>query len=130
MRKIVAALQLLLGTMALSGCTFDEKNTTRAAAPPVYQFDLNKLDPRVHVTGEKCNDGNCFYVDIAAPGIIDTANYKCEGDTCGWVWACPDGGKCNLHADPFEINGTTARFWGRTNSSDGLATYKFTITYH
>src|SRR5712692_2810710 len=110
MSKILR-LSLLLFLFSLCGGALFAQQTK--------SFNVSKGDPRVKIGNppEGCGDkGTCFWVDLVAPGNITSVDYTCEGRTCGWVHPCPDGGRCNLHADQFEISGSTAKFWGWTNS--------------
>lgn len=113
----------LLGTLFLVSAML--------SAAPVTTFNISKGDPRV-IALEKCgDDGNCFSVDLSAPGTITSIDWTCEGEACGWVHPCPDGGKCGLRADTYVItgSGSTATWFGWTNSGNPKAVYKFTIHY-
>jgi hypothetical protein len=98
-------------------------------AQSVKEYNVVKSDPNVKAL-EACGDyGTCFSIGMSAPGTITSIEYTCEGEACGWVHPCPDGGKCNQHAYQYELSGTTATWFGWTNSGNPKAVYKFKIHY-
>jgi|SRR5713101_7001313 len=98
-------------------------------AEQIKQFNITKGDPNVKAL-EACGDhGTCFSVDMNAPGTITSIDYSCEGSACGWVHPCPDGGNCNQRPNQYEISGSSATWYGWTNSGDPHAVYKFRIHY-
>ncbi len=102
---------------------------TQLSAEQTKQFNISKGDSNVKPLESCGSDGTCFYVDLQAPGPITSVSFSCEGQACGWVHACPDGGNCNLHANEYEITGSTARWYGWTNSGNPRAVYKYVIHY-
>jgi hypothetical protein len=119
MRKVLSASLLLVFCFSCELLSADQ----------MINYNITKGDPKVKAL-EACGDyGTCFSVDLSAPGNITSIEYSCEGEACGWVHPCPDGGKCNLRANEFEISGNTAIFYGWTNSGNPKAVYKFTIHY-
>ena len=99
------------------------------SAEQIKEYNIVKSDPKVKAL-EACGDyGTCFSVDLSAPGTITSIDYTCEGEVCHFVHPCPDGGKCNQRANEYEISGSTATWYGWTNSGNPKAVYKFRIHY-
>lgn len=113
---------LLFGIMACIACAADKT------------FKINKSNPNVKGL-EKCGDGNCFSVEMSAPGKITGVDFSCKNliprkDTCGHVWRCPDGRNCGKYTQDFVLSGRTATFYGRTNDGTAnAAEYTFVIHY-
>lgn len=119
MRKL-SNLCLVLFVLNLCGIAF---------ADQTKDYNISKGDPKV-IPLEACGDhGTCFSVPLSAPGTITSIEYSCEGEACGWVHPCPDGGNCNQRADQYVISGSTAMWYGWTNSGNPKAIYKFRIHY-
>lgn len=98
-------------------------------ADQVKNFNITKGDPNVKPL-ESCGDsGTCFSVAMTAPGNITSIDFSCSGEACGWVHPCPDGGNCGQRANEFEISGSSATFYGWTNSGNPKAVYQFRIHY-
>ena len=72
-------------------------------------------------------DGHLLAVNLIAPGQITGVQYECRGEACGWVWECPDFGKCNGRSR-LEINGNRATWFARSNSG-APATLIFRVSY-
>jgi hypothetical protein len=116
-------------TLALAALALVLVSAAVSAPDQSVQFNIVKSDPNVKAL-EKCGDyGNCFSIALSAPGSITSIDYSCEGSACAWTHPCPDGGKCNQRANEYEISGSTAVWYGWTNSGDPHAVYKFRIHY-
>jgi hypothetical protein len=119
---MMKALRICLSALLFGSCG-------ALLADQVKNFSIVKNDRNVRSL-EPCGDhGTCFSVGLSAPGNITSIDYSCAGEACGWVHPCPDGGNCNQRANEFEISGTTATFYGWTNSGNPRAVYTFGIHY-
>jgi hypothetical protein len=122
-------MKKLLATFGIFGLLIIGLTAKVLYADQVKQYNIVKSDPKIHVL-EKCGDyGNCFSIDLNAPGNITAIQYSCEGSACGWTHPCPDGSKCNQRANEYELNGNTAVWYGWSSSGDPHAVYKFRISY-
>lgn len=68
-----------------------------APPPPVQKtmtVQVNKNDSYIFPHVPAGDNGYMLRVRLAAPGKIVSVSYGCEGRSCGWVYQCPDGGKC------------------------------------
>jgi hypothetical protein len=70
--------------------------------------------------------GHLLRVDLSAPGPILRVDYECQGEACGWVYECPDGGKCG-GKPRLSIEGGKATWWAWSNSG---APARFTFRIH
>jgi hypothetical protein len=57
-------------------------------------IQVNKNENYIYPPVPAGDNGNMLRVRLAAPGTIVSVSYSCEGRACGWVYQCPDGGKC------------------------------------
>jgi len=67
-----------------------ETQTQRASLTVAAQKNLRYVQPPFPI-----DTGHLIGVPVTAPGrIVDVRKTGCAGEGCGWVYECPDGGKC------------------------------------
>lgn len=75
--------------------------------------------------------GNLLEVHLSAPGKIYQVDFHCDGEACGWVHECPDGGKCGavyVYRVVYNADGS-ALWYGWSNSGNYKAVLEFTIHF-